>query len=102
MWFFFNFSKKIGRGHIKTQMNQLLVVPQGSNNVTFFRGSFPHPYLLTTCRAQLELSKQIIVQLIPAQKIANFNGKLLQDPTGSRTTRVRTITKNPLGTHKIF
>ena len=31
-----NFSKKIGRGHIKTKMNQLVVVPQESNNVTFF------------------------------------------------------------------
>ena len=26
-------------------MNQLVGVPQWSNNVTFFRGSFQHPYI---------------------------------------------------------
>ena len=43
---FWKFSKKIGKEHIKTKMTQFVLVPPGSDNITFFWTCFPYSYIM--------------------------------------------------------
>ena len=68
---FWNFSKN-GQGHIKTKINQLVLVSQGSDNITLFKPISNNHVLLYTLIRSMTLIFQYVEILPPVQLVWKY------------------------------